>query len=337
MVSIRQVARQVGVSTATVSRALERPHVVAEATRQKIMAAVAKLGYTPNFQARQLRTRKSHMILVLVPDIGNPFFSEIIKGMEQVAHTRGYSLLLGDTHDDTEREHHYGSRVMARQADGVITLSARIPFRNARELISKGTLPPTVNACECLENAPVPTVQIDNAAAAEKMTHFLLDLGHRRVAFVTGPLASRLSVDRLKGYRKALKTAGIEEKKELIFNGDFLAESGAVAAEKFLGLRSAPTAVFCSNDEMALGLIRTLKAKGLRVPEDMSVAGFDDIPLARYFDPPLTTILQPKLDIGRESMKILCDMLDGRQPAQQDHTLPYQLVVRDSTGRRRAR
>jgi LacI family repressor for deo operon, udp, cdd, tsx, nupC, and nupG len=337
MINIRQVARQVGVSAATVSRALERPHLVAETTRQKILAAVAKLGYTPNFQARQLRTRKSHLILVLVPDIGNPFFSEIIKGMEQVAQARGYSLLLGDTHDDTEREQHYASRVLARQADGVVTLSARVPFRNARELARRNALPPMVNACECLENASFPTVQIDNQAAAEKMTRYLLDLGHRRIGFVTGPMTSRLSVERLKGYRRALRAAQIADRKELIVNGDFTAQSGVLAARKLLSLRTMPSAVFCSNDEMALGVICALKGRSVRIPEDISVAGFDDIPLARFVDPPLTTILQPKLDIGRESMRILCDLLDGHRPGTLAQTLPFQLVVRDSTGRRRSR
>lgn len=337
MISIRQVAKQVGVSTATVSRALERPHLVAEATRQKILAAVSKLGYTPNLQARQLRTRRSHMVLVLVPDIGNPFFSEIIKGMEQVAHARGYSLLLGDTHDDVEREQNYASRAIARQADGVITLSARVPFRNARELTRRGALPPLVNACECLAKASFPTVHIDNAAAAEKMTQFLLDLGHRRIGFVTGPMTSPLSVERLKGFRRALRAARIEDRTELIANGDFTAESGVAAAQRFLSLRAMPSAVFCSNDEMALGVIQGLKLRNLRVPEDVSVAGFDDIHLARFLEPALTTILQPKLDIGRESMQILCDLLDGRQPESLEHILPFQLVVRDSTSRRRAR
>jgi LacI family repressor for deo operon, udp, cdd, tsx, nupC, and nupG len=332
-VSIKRVAQLAGVSTATVSRALKHPEVVSAGTREQVMAAVTKLGYTPNFLARNLRTLKSHVVLVLVPDIGNPFFSEIIKGMEQVAHEHGYSILLGDTHDDPEREFDYAARVTARQADGLITLSARLPFRNHRDLIKRRALPPMVNACECMSASPVPTVQIDNEAAAVKAMQYLFDLGHRRIAFVTGPMTSRLSADRLKGYRRALRQAGVPEKSELVIFGDFTAESGVAAAESLLAHKSLPTAVFCSNDEMAIGLSRTLKARQVRIPEQVSVIGFDDIPLARYFDPPLTTILQPKLDIGRESMKLLCDLLAGKPPAKPRVVLPYQLVVRDSTGR----
>lgn len=337
MASIKQVARLAGVSTATVSRTLKHPEVVTAATREKVMAAVTRVGYTPNFLARNLRTLRSQAILVLVPDIGNPFFSEIIKGMEQVAHAHGYSLLLGDTQNNPEREMEYAARVSARQADGLITLSSRIPFKNYRERIRNGTLPPLVNACECVSDPHVPTVQIDNRAAAFKATQYLLDLGHRRIGFVTGPLVSPLSTERLKGYQAALRAAGITGRKPPVVNGDFTAASGEAAAEQILEAKPRPSAVFCSNDEMAIGLITAVKARGLRVPEQLSVIGFDDIPLARYFDPPLSTILQPKLEIGRSAMKLLCDMLlTGRPPATMAHTLPFQLVVRDSTGRHRA-
>lgn len=331
--SIRRVAQLAGVSTATVSRALKNPEVVADATREAVLAAVARLGYTPNFLARNLRTLKSHVVLALVPDIGNPFFSEIIKGMEQVAHQHGYSLLLGDTHDDPAREMEYASRVTTRQADGLVTLSSRVPFKNYKELIKRRALPPMVNACECVSDSAIPTVQIDNEAAALKAMQYLLDLGHRRIGFVTGPLTSRLSNDRLKGYANALARAGIVEREQLIAVGDFTAESGVAAAETFLAMKQPPTAVFCSNDEMAIGLCRTLRARQVRIPEQISVVGFDDIPLARYFDPPLTTILQPKMEIGREAMRMLCGMLAGMPPAKPHLVLPYQLVVRDSTGR----
>ena len=336
MPSIRQVAKLAGVSTATVSRALQQPDVVAASTRERVLAAVAKVGYTPNFLATNLRKLRSHAVLALVPDIGNAFFSEIIKGMEQVASERGYSVLLGNTHNDPEREFELAARVAARQADGLVTLSARIPFRNYRESLRQGTLPPIVNACECVSGAGVPIVQIDNRAAAAKATAHLIDLGHRRIGFVKGPDGSPLTTDRLNGYERALRTASIPLRTEYIFDGDFSAESGLAAAEGLLGLAQPPTAIFCSNDEMAIGAIRMLRSRGVSVPAQMSVMGFDDIPLARYIDPPLSTVLQPKLEMGREAMKILCDLLEGRAPAKLAHTLPFQLIVRDSTARRRS-
>lgn len=336
MSSIRQVAKLAGVSTATVSRALQHPQVVAETTRERVLSAVAKVGYTPNFLATNLRKLRSHSVLALVPDIGNPFFSEIIKGMEQVASERGYSVLLGNTHNDPEREIELASRVTARQADGLITLSARIPFRNYRESLREGTLPPMVNACECVSGVAVPTVQLDNRAAATKATAYLIDLGHRRIGFVKGPKDSPLTIERLKGYERALRAANVPLRKDYIFDGDFSAESGLAAADGLLALPKPPTAIFCSNDEMAIGAIRMLHSRGVEVPAQISVMGFDDIPFARYINPPLSTILQPKLEMGREAMKILCDLLDGRAPAKRAHTLPFQLIVRDSTARCRS-
>lgn len=334
MASIRQVAAFAGVSTATVSRALKHPDVVSPRTREQVLAAVRSLGYTPNSIARSLRTLKSQLILVLVPDIGNPFFSEIIQGMEQVAHVNEYSLLLGDTQGSPERETQYAERVTARQADGLITLNGRIPFAHYREKLKKGVdLPPIVNACERSPEKLVPHVGIDNRTAALKAVQFLIDLGHRRIAFVTGPMTSNLSTDRLAGYREALQTARIRGDEHFIVNGDFTAESGTAAAKQLLALTRRPTAIFCSNDEMAIGVIKVLRVQGVQVPTQMSVVGFDDIPLARYFDPALTTILQPKVDIGRRAMTVLAEILAGKKQLTTDHILPFQLVVRDSTAR----
>lgn len=336
MASIRQVAKLAGVSTATVSRALQHPDVVAASTRERVLSAVAKAGYTPNILAANLRKLRSHAVLALVPDIGNSFFSEIIKGMEQVATERGYSVLLGNTHNDAAREIELASRVTARQADGLVTLSARIPFQNYRKRLRDGTLPPMVNACECVSAVDVPTVQIDNRAAAAKATGYLIDLGHRRIAFVKGPNDSPLTIARLYGHQRALRAAGISLRKSYVIDGDFSAESGLAAAEGLLALAQPPTAIFCSNDEMAIGAIRMLHSRGVSVPGQISVMGFDDIPLARYMQPPLSTILQPKLEMGREAMKILCDLLEGRAPVKLAHTMPFHLIVRDSTARCRS-
>lgn len=334
MARIKEVAARAGVSTATVSRTLKQPDVVSPQTRERVMAAVRSLGYTPNSMARNLRTLRSELVLVLVPDIGNPFFSEIIQGMEQIAHANGYSLLLGDTQGNAEREMQYAERVTARQADGLITLNGQIPFANYRERLKKGAgLPPIVNACEPASEPLVPHVGIDNREAASKAMQFLFELGHQRIGFVTGPMTSNLSKERLAGYRGALKAARIRADEQLIVSGDFTAESGSAATRVLLEMQRRPTAIFCSNDEMAIGAIKVLREQHVQVPAQMSVIGFDDIPLSRFFDPALTTILQPKISIGRRAMEVLTEVIAGKQQVTRSHILPFQLVVRDSTAR----
>ena len=331
MTTVIKVAKIAGVSTATVSRALNRPEMVTNVTRQKVLAAVSEAGYTGNYLARNLRTRKSSLIIVLVPTIANPFFSEVINGMERVAHNFGYSVLLGDTQFSLAREHAYANMLTNKRADGLITLCPRLP--NLGEQWSHIDLleAPIVNACECSPGTPMRTVQLDNVGAARKAVEHLLSLGHRRIGFVSGPLASPLSASRFEGYEQAMDAFKTEIEENLYAIGDFSVRSGMAAAEQLLSIMNPPTAIFCCNDEMALGVITTLTSKGLTIPDDMSIVGFDDIHLAQYFHPPLTTIAQPMRDLGERAMTILCEILTGNPPELKDVILPYELVVRDST------
>jgi LacI family repressor for deo operon, udp, cdd, tsx, nupC, and nupG len=322
---IRAVARSAGVSVATVSRALEKPEMVAETTRQRVLRAIEQLGYRPNMQARMLRTARSHVIVALVPDIANPFFSEVIRGIERVAHQHRYSVLLGDTQYNPAREQAYADLIGTKQADGLITLLPHVPKIAA-------ALPlPIVNACEYVTDRAITSVYVDNEAAAAEATRYLITLGHRDVAFITGPMRSPISVDRDRGYAAALSAADIARKPELTVRGDFSVESGVRAVETLLARGQKFTAIFSSSDEMAIGAIRALRNHGLRVPEDVSVVGFDDIPIARYYDPPLTTIAQPKEELGREAMLLLVEILQQRNTPPRKKILPTQLVVRGST------
>lgn len=326
--SIRQVARQAGVSIATVSRALTTPDKVSDKTLKKVLAQVERSRYKPNLLARNFRSKRAFSIVVLVPNIANPFFAEIIRGIEQVAQQHGYAVLLGDTEGREDREAYYVGLVETRQADGLIQLHPRLP-RAARG--ANGTLDiPLVNACEYIEDAPCPRVGIDNAAAAREMTSYLLGLGHRRIGVVLGPDSSPLTSERLRGYRLALRSAKIPADDTLIAQGDFTMSSGKAAAEQLFKTRQPPTAIFCFNDEMALGAIRFLKSTGRCVPQDVSVVGFDDIEFASFCDPPLTTIEQPTREIGNKAMSLLFDMLNGSKPEPTMHTLPIKLIVRDS-------
>lgn len=322
---IGAVAAAANVSVATVSRALQRPEVVSEKTRRRVFEAIDRLGYTPNAQARNLRTAKTRLVIALVPDIANPFFSEIIRGMEQVAHENRYSVLLGDTQSSVAREQAYADLVTARQADGLITLTRRIP-----RLQTAGRLP-VVNACEYVRNRDITSVYIDNVAAAKTAVKHLITLGHKRIAFVSGPVDSPISVDRRDGYAAALREARIASTHSLMTTGDFSMESGVRAVELLMAQKRTFTALFCSNDEMAIGAIRALASHGLSVPDDVSVVGFDDIRFARYTSPPLTTIAQPKTEIGREAMRMLIDILDDPATPVLKRVMSADLVVRGST------
>jgi LacI family transcriptional regulator, repressor for deo operon, udp, cdd, tsx, nupC, and nupG len=323
--NIAEVAEAAGVSVATVSRALQMPEVVAPKTLERVRKAVATLGYAPNAQARMLRTARSNVIVAMVPDISNPFFSEVIRGIEHVAHQHRYSVLLGDTEYDREREQVYADLLATRQADGLITLLPHLPRLPARSSA------PIVNACEYIKDPAISSVYVDNVAAALEATNHLLEIGHVNIAFVKGPTTSPICIDRERGHQDALRSAGIRRDLNLTVIGDFSVESGIRGVATLLARKRKFTAAFCSNDEMAIGAIRALKSEGLRVPEDVSVVGFDDIRFARYCDPPLTTIAQPMREIGREAMTMMLERLSNPHSAARKRILPTELVVRAST------
>ena len=337
MPNIYEVAKRARVSTATVSRVLSQPGVVAPDTRRRVLQAVDELGYEPNSAAQNLRTLKTGKLLVTVPDISNPFFSLILQGIEEAAQREGYSVLLGDTQHDDKREDGYAVMLRRKEADGLIFLGHRLP-QTAVELV-RAMAPrcaPVVNGCEFSPRLGIPSVHIDNAKAASEAMDHLYRLGHRRIGIVTGPLVSPLSRDRLNGATARAKKARAE-RDFIVMNGDFSIESGSVAAERLLGRRDPPTAIFCFNDEMAMGVLETAKRRHVRVPDDLSVVGFDDIRFARYTDPPLTTVAQPMRAIGEGTVRLLLQILNGDGvTAPESVTLPHTLTVRSSTAPPRA-
>jgi LacI family repressor for deo operon, udp, cdd, tsx, nupC, and nupG len=327
--NIRDIARLAGVSTATVSRTLARPQVVAPETRARVEAAVARLQYAPNALARGLRRQKSGNIVVVVPDIQNPFFATVVQGIENVAHAHGYKVLLGESQNRLERLDSYWSMTERKEADGLILLGALVPTALGKAAAA-GQVPsvPAVMACEYLTGLRAPNVRIDNAAAAAGAIEHLVALGHARIAVIAGPAANPLVKDRLKGARQALAGHGLPLAPDAVARGDFSVESGYLAMQKLLDGKW--TAIACHNDEMAIGAIRALREAGRRVPQDVSVVGFDDIRFAQFADPPLTTVRQPQREIGETAMRLVIDLFAGRQAASQV-VLPYELVVREST------
>lgn len=323
--TVKEIAAAANVSVATVSRALQRPEVVSEATRLHIQEVVKRLGYTPNALARNLRTARTRLIIALLPDIANPFFSQVIRGIEQVAHENGYSVLLGETQSSLVREQAYADMVAARQADGIITMSHRVPA-----IPIQGRLP-VVNACEYVKDQQISSVYVDNVVGARAAVDYLVTLGHRDIAFIAGPPASPICIDREHGYRLALDAAQLPFNPALTAAGDFSIEAGERAIELLLAQGQSFTAVFCSNDEMAIGAMRALASRGLRVPQDVSVVGFDDIRFSRYMTPALTTVAQPKNALGREAMSMLIELLNDPEVPPRKRVLSADLVVRGST------
>lgn len=330
--TIEDVAKLAGVSIATVSRALHKPTMVSDTTRQKVHAAVEETGYTQNAMARNLRLKQTRMIVVLVPDIGNPFFSETLSGIESVAAEHGYNILIGNTNNDPERERTFASYVRGNQADGLLLLNGRMPFNPPASGSHARDLPPMVAVCERIPGTDLPTVRIDNADGAYKATRHLIDLGHKRIAHIKGPEESILTADRLQGFRAAHSEAGLSVDESLLIEGDFSIDSGRNAVRRLIEKGRPPTGIICANDEMAMGAIQALKSEGYKVPIDISVVGFDDIQFAAITDPALTTVHQPRRQLGEAAMQTMIKRLETSEVPSEPIVLEANLVVRASSG-----
>jgi LacI family transcriptional regulator, repressor for deo operon, udp, cdd, tsx, nupC, and nupG len=331
MTTLRDVASAAGVSRATAARVLASPEMVAEQTRQKVLAVVERLGYSRNALAASLRTTRTGRIIVTVPDISNPFFSRVIRGLEEAAQKAGYAVLLGDTRNERAREEQYAEMLNRREADGIIFLGHRLPTTLAKILKREGSKAPIVNGCEFLPTLGVSSAHIDNAGAAYDVLQSLYTMGHRDIALVVGPADSPLTRDRLIGARRAAEEQGAADRL-VIERGDFSVESGRRCANLLFDRPQRPTAIFCFSDEMAIGTLAAARSAQIACPESLSVVGFDDIDMARYVDPPLTTVRQPMADIGRTTVDLLVDILQGRQSEPVFATLPHRLIIRQSVG-----
>ncbi|MCP3443262.1 MULTISPECIES: LacI family DNA-binding transcriptional regulator [unclassified Bradyrhizobium] len=329
---IADVARLAGVSVATVSRTLARPEVVIEETRTRVLAAVRETGYAPNISARNLRARKTMVVLVAVPDIANPFFAEVLQGIDDTLSAAGYGLIIANLTGSPEKEARYVDLVCAGQADGVLLLCGHVMRSPDRDLLEARV--PLVAACEYISGESFPQVTIDNVGTASEAVRHLVELGHTSIAYLSGPKSNILEQQRFEGYRQALREAGIAAEADLILPGDFTFRTGVEAGRALLALGPAarPTALFAANDEMAIGLIKTVHAAGLQVPDDLSVVGFDGIAYADYCEPTLTTIVQPRRDLGATAAaELIALMTTGKTGQRKDINLPATLMLRDST------
>jgi len=327
--TMKDVAEKAGVSTATVSRALMHPEKVSAATRQKVEEAVVAVGYAPHSMTRNAKHNESKTILVIVPDICDPFFSEMIRGIEVVAASQGYLVLIGDCAHQNRQEQSFLNLMMARQIDGMVLLGSQVPFNTGLE--EQRNLPPMVMANEFAPELELPTIHIDNLTAAFEAVNHLLKLGHSRIACIAGPQDMPLCQYRLQGYIQALRRSGITLDPHYIVRGDFTFDAGSHAMKQLMALPNPPDALFCHSDIMALGAMSQAKNMRLRIPQDLSLIGFDDIELSRYSDPQLTTVAQPRFDIGREAMNLLLEQLQGKTVNSGSRLLDFELKIRGST------
>ncbi|GAB5459004.1 MAG: LacI family DNA-binding transcriptional regulator [Henriciella sp.] len=329
MTNIRDVSQLAGVSVATVSRAFSDPDKVAEKTLKNVRRAAAQLNYTPNSLAQIFRTKKTNTVVVIVPDLSNAFFSRVLSGIEKVASAAGLSLLLANSHDQSEIEKTCIGMVKANRADGIIQLGAR-----TLEMLAQGEATkdiPFVHAIEAPLNGLTPGVGIDNVQAAQSIVDHLIGLGHKRISVIAGQMESEITLNRLEGYKRALAASGIAFSPDRVMHNSFSLKGGAVACESLISSGADFSALFCMSDEMAIGAMRTLKERGFVVPESVSVVGFDNIEMGEFTSPALTTVTQPARRIGEKAMALLLERLNGQ--SSQDthhHLLPAELVIRES-------
>ena len=328
---IKDIADRAGVSTATVSRALSGSGLVAEATEKRIRAAALELDYRPNIAARNLRMQRSMAILLVVRDVSNPFYLEIFKGVEAEARAAGFSVLMGNANNDPLRAAEYFEMLQDGHADGMILMTGALGDEAVRSL--KGPVrKPLVVALELIEDLDVPNVHIDNRKAAYEAVQHLIGLGHRRIAHVQGPMPEYMSIMRREGYQAAMSDAGLLVADGYDLPGDYTLERGQSACRELFSRKDRPTAIFLANDEMAIGAINELRRLGFSVPSDVSIIGFDDIFLSETFYPPLTTVSQPRDEIGRQAMRMLLKLISGEANTLPSRQLETTLSIRGTTG-----
>ena len=327
-ISIKDIAQMAQVSHSTVSRALHHSPLVNGETGDRIRQIARRVGYRPSAAARSLVTKKTWMIGVVVTTIADPFVAELVSGIEETANEHGYSVFLANSNADPERELRVVHSFHERLVDGILVTASRVGALYLPRLTELKAPIVLINNQHPGEFAH--SVVIDNVTASRAATAHLIQLGHRRIAYIGDRCGFQSDTERFTGYRQALDLAGLAFWPELVVHGAGHAESGGPALETLLSLAQPPTAVFCYNDMTALGALRTLHARGLSVPDDISLVGFDDLFIASYTQPLLTTVRQPRQQMGRMAMEMLLKLCAG-QEATSSVKVSGELIVREST------
>jgi len=333
MATVHDVARRAGVSTSTVSHVVNGTRFVSDELRERVLAAMRELDYTPNAAARMLTLKRSRTIGLIVSDIRNPFFASVARGVEDVAQELGYTVVLCNSDESAEREAACLTALESRAVDGVLLASAGVADEHLSRLVRAGF--PIVLVDRDLPELGAPAVVLDNEGAAYNAVRHLLAGGHRRIAMLSGRASISTTTERIAGYRRALREAGLAVDERLIVSGASTSEGGAAAATVVLEVDPPPSAIFSGNNLMSIGALQAIANHGLVVPDDIALVGFDDFPYpwSDAFRPHLTTVAQPTYELGRRAAEILVEHLRGSSSNHPERVvLEGKLVVRESSG-----
>ncbi|MCL1630641.1 catabolite control protein A [Sporolactobacillus sp. CPB3-1] len=328
--TIYDVAREAGVSMATVSRVVNGNPNVKPTTRKKVSEAIKRLGYRPNAVARGLASKKTTTVGVIIPDISSVYFSELARGIEDIATMYKYNIILCDSDQNKEKEIHLIQTLLGKQVDGIVFMGGKIDQEHIDEF--KQANVSIVLAATVDEQHEIPSVNIDYEQAVFEAISTLIKSGNRRIGFVSGPLEVPINRKyKMEGYKRALESHDISFDESLVIQGDYTYESGKEAAAQFLSQEITPTAVFVDSDEMAIGTIHEIQDKGLRVPEDIEVISSENTRLVQMVRPTLTSIAEPTYDIGAVAMRLLTKFMNNEKVESRTVILPHRIELRKST------
>ncbi len=329
MSSIKDVAREAGVSTATVSHVINNTRFVSDEVRARVLDAVERCGYYPNAHARSLASGRSQTLGLVVSDLSNPFFPELVKSIEEAAFERGFDVLLSNTNYDPARTSHYVRRFIERKVAGVVLMTSELDTALLGDLASRDVSVVFLDLGK--PGAHMSNLSVNYEAGIEEAIGHLVSLGHKEIAFVGGPEHLRSAARRLEAFRNSMRRH-LPPARARLYPGDFKLEGGRRAAAEMLAERERPTAVLAANDLMALGVMVELRASGLQIPRDVSVIGFDDIAFAALAEPPLTTVCLPRVELGRRAVEALMTNIEHPERLGIQVNIPTYLITRDSTG-----
>ncbi len=326
-VTIKDVARIADVSIATVSRVLNGTKAVSPEVTERVLAVIEQTGFKRNAAARSLVMKKSHMIGVIITDISNMYFGELVKGIDAMAHYYNYNIILTNSNREEKREAEFINILMEKGVDGIIFTANKRVKEDVEELIAGSSIP-FISLNTGSKNAV--NVRVDNFKESYEATKYIINLGHKNIGHISGSSDDAVSLLRTEGYKQALKDSGIQFKPSWISEGSFSFKSGYEAMEKMLLYNKELTAVFSASDEMAFGAITCIQDRGMKVPEDISIMGFDNIQYTEYVRPKLTTVRQPIREIGEVSVKTLIRLINGETIEERNIYLGGGIVIRDS-------
>ncbi len=331
MSTIRDVARLAGVAPITVSRVINHSGYFSAETRLHVEAAINQLGYMPNTLARSLRSRRTNTLALVLTDITNPFWTTVVRGVEDVASEAGFNLILCNTDESEAKQEQYLNMLLQKRVDGVLLVPVRCTSQPVHFIQSQNV--PLVILDRHIPGVEVDSVRGDSEGGGYALVQLLLSLGHRQIAMLSGPQGVSSADDRVTGYQKAMAQAGLDHQNELVFYGEFTQQSGYKMMQSALAVKPRPTAIFAGNNFITIGSFKAVRDAGLRVPEDIALVGFDDLPVTLIIDPFFTVASQPAYEMGKQATELILARVTGQAPSEcQENILPTEIIIRRSSG-----